>query len=579
MSPGPKKQSQQQTSAPHRDDVSSPSTTTVGQLPAPSAMDLLVTASPTTEYHHPAATNPASEPPVGREDGVTTNAPPSPGTSMGPPRPTPSPHHGQQQPAFSTPISESPAPIGGGLAPHGGIGASHDSSFPRPYSSPRGSSAGPAQYEQVRSPSGRSSLASTEQQSRSSRRESRSPEPGQRTSTSSAGAGGGADNASQTSARVRRRPKTQVASACWKCKKDHLSCDKRGRPKLDQRVDPEPSSTSATRKRPRHASFEIDPAPALPTSTSTESYGRQVPPPPSSYHWHQPSSASDPTGQRSSYSSIPSIDSGGPSSRPSHDSARSYGSQHGRGLSTRSNSTASSDPPPLHGYSVSPYSQPSPHVGRSPAAYNLNNLAASLPPSSPAMGTQFGLPTSHYRPQNPANPQNFGTRPRPAPAGPTSYPYATSRDPLRTASSVQLPPVTPFHAPPPPTGHSQSMQLPAMQPPVQLPAPDASASFSRGPPQYPPSHQYTQSPANMPSATSYSSSIHGPGRYDPVQEAARSREHREGRSHGSRAHDEGAGRSSRRNESDHSSGRSGNEGGNDNSRRQRRAVKLSDIVH
>lgn len=73
--------------------------------------------------------------------------------------------------------------------------------------------------EQVRTYSGRSSRATTEQQPRSSLRGSRSPEPGQ-----SGSASVGAESSGQ-STRMRRRPKTQVASACWKCKKDHLSCD------------------------------------------------------------------------------------------------------------------------------------------------------------------------------------------------------------------------------------------------------------------------------------------------------------------------------------------------------------------
>lgn len=73
--------------------------------------------------------------------------------------------------------------------------------------------------EQVRTDSGRSSQAPAEQEPRSSRRESRSPDPRQ-PGSSSAGQG-----SSGQSTRVRRKPKTQVSSACWKCKKDHLSCD------------------------------------------------------------------------------------------------------------------------------------------------------------------------------------------------------------------------------------------------------------------------------------------------------------------------------------------------------------------
>ena len=311
----------------------------------------------------------------------------------------------------------------------------------------------------------------------------------------------------------------------------------------------------------------------------TESYPRPAQPPPSSYHYHpgDQSGGRVSLSQHSSYGTSSSVysheSSGDPSSRMSRESGRSMSSQPGREFSTRSNSTASSDRPPPHAYASPPYGHPGSHV-RSPAAYNLDNLAATLPPSSPSTrGQQLGsLPPPQYRSHNPVNPQNFGTRPtRPAP-GPTTFPFTPSREQLRPGPPTRLPPVAPFQAQQQPSGYPQANQLPAMQPPVQLYAPDPSASFGRTP--------SVHSQASSTSLPPISSSRPGSERYDPVQEANRHREEREvrDRSHRTARGDETRGDAGRGNGSDHSSGKSGNEG-NGQARKQRRALKLSDIVH
>ena len=121
--------------------------------------------------------------------------------------------------AQSRPSSALPA---GGYSGSSAISPASETASTGPHSTSRGSPAVSSSFEQVRYESGRSSLASTEHQSRSSRRGSRSPEPGNTGLSSTVPT---AESSSQTTTRQRRRPKAQVASACWKCKRDHLSCD------------------------------------------------------------------------------------------------------------------------------------------------------------------------------------------------------------------------------------------------------------------------------------------------------------------------------------------------------------------
>ena len=87
------------------------------------------------------------------------------------------------------------------------------------FSAPRGSTSVPSS-EKVRIERGRTSQATAEQEPRLNRRGSRSSEFDYTGPTSPSG-----ESVSQSTTRQRRKPKTQVQSACWKCKKDHLSCD------------------------------------------------------------------------------------------------------------------------------------------------------------------------------------------------------------------------------------------------------------------------------------------------------------------------------------------------------------------
>ena len=212
----------------------------------PSERPLYISAATTSPIpaSHTASINPAREHSASGGERWTTSSPQYPPTSMGssshspppPPPPPPPPSsssaqkHVERQPPQSTSTSfiASPPPPPG-ASPSASVSSTAEATFPGALPSSRGSPAVPSNYEQVRSPSGHSSLASTEQQSLSSRHGSRSSEPGQQASATLSVAGAAVDSSGQPSGRVRRRPKTQVASACWKCKKDHLSCDP-GRP-------------------------------------------------------------------------------------------------------------------------------------------------------------------------------------------------------------------------------------------------------------------------------------------------------------------------------------------------------------
>lgn len=314
------------------------------------------------------------------------------------------------------------------------------------------------------------------------------------------------------------------------------------------------------------------------------------PRPPSSYRY-QPAPVSEPptpSHSRShhsygtvSSSSLYSDESGQQSSRVSRESQHSVESYRRQQHHERPGSTSSSERHvssgqfyPVPGPVPTAYGHPSSPNRNSPTAYNFGNLASSLPSASPPIGTHLGLPGPQYRPQNPVNPQNHGTRPqrRPSPA-PYSHaqPHETPYSPSNYSS-----PASPLRLQHPPAGYP-TQQLPTLQPRVTLTTRSAPHEYDR----VPSSRSQTTS-ADLPPIIGSASQLSSVERYDPVQEASGTshRQHRmstsarEGSSeprrhhrHAHEGHRRGNGHSSGHRDDQHGSGR-----------RTNRSMKLSEVM-
>ena len=293
-----------------------------------------------------------------------------------------------------------------------------------------------------------------------------------------------------------------------------------------------------------------------------------------------------------SSSSIYSSESGPiSSSRVSRESHPSSAASSSFQYRSRGESSSSSEHPLPSPYTMTGASPrrpdvPPPNRG-SPQAFHLSNLVSSLPPTSPSLGTQLGIPGPQYRPHNPVNPQNFGTRPQRRP-GPTSYPQQTSFE-QRSPDPSYLPPRSPLQLHQSRSNLRLPQQLPVLQPPIH----QNPTMASQPPGRMQPSHSTAGQFQTPQFAGERQEQARGHGRYDPVQEASASSRHRQdlrdpsaqghrgesrrlSGSHTGEQHRRGNGHS--RGGSDSGNGND-NDNGNVNHRRHRRTLKLSDVIH